>query len=125
MREIKFRAWDIRRRDMYYIGDLYWFEEEGVHEIIDGKGIGHHASYIIMQYTGIKDKNGKDIYKGDILDYGYVVTYVDGSDLANLGMDVGFYMQRDNFESWAMLEVGSGYEVLGNVHQNPKLLEVK
>jgi uncharacterized phage protein (TIGR01671 family) len=66
MREIKFRAFDKDRKDMYYIDDLYWFEEEGVH---DSSGEGHFTDYILMQFTGFKDIKGKEIYEGDLVKY--------------------------------------------------------
>jgi hypothetical protein len=119
MRELLFRAFDKDRGNMEYIDDLYWFEEEGVR---DSSGDGHFANYVLMQYTGLKDRNGKEIYEGDILPYRNVVSWVDGSDPANLGMEVGFYAQRDNFESWRLLEVGEELEVLGNIYENPELL---
>lgn len=59
MEEIKFRAWDKRTKKLVLIDDLYWFEENGVHENGD-------CGWSIEQYTGLKDKNGKDeAYEND------------------------------------------------------------
>ena len=60
MREIKFRAWNTRRKEMEMIDDLYWFEENQCHHNGD-------KDFVIQQYTGLKDKNDKEIYEGDIL----------------------------------------------------------
>ena len=130
MREIKFRTWDNVKNKMHYVGEeteiVFHFDSSGIiatdiTEDEDEFKTLHHLLY--MQYSGIKDKNGVGIYEGDVLDYRYVVTYVEGSDNANLGMDVGFYQQRDNFESWVMLVVGEEYEVLGNIYENPDLIK--
>jgi hypothetical protein len=76
-----------------------------------------------MQFTGLMDINGKEIYEGDITKYGYVITYVDGSKGEDLGMNIGFYEQRDNFESWSMLEGGAEYEIIGNIYENKNMLK--
>ncbi len=58
MREIKFRAWNTRRKEMEMIDDLYWFEENQCHHNGDN-------DYVLQQYTGLKDRNGVEIYEGD------------------------------------------------------------
>lgn len=62
--ELKFRAWDKYNGDMEYIDDLYWFAEQGMHNV-DGNGLC--TGYDIMPFSGIHDKNGKEIYLGDIV----------------------------------------------------------
>jgi uncharacterized phage protein (TIGR01671 family) len=116
MREIKFRAWDERRKDMYYINDFYWFEEEGVH---DSNGEGHYANYILMQYTGLKDRNGKDIYEGDIIrdndGFLWVVYFEDGIYCAKGGEFETIEYLIEFCPEWC--------EVIGNIYKNPELLE--
>ena len=118
----KLRVWDTKYKEMFYIEDMYWFEENGVHDL---SGDGRYSDFIYMWSTELKDKQGNDIYEKDIVPLRNVVTYVGGNDSECLGMDIGFYIQRDNFESWTMMQVGDEYEVLGNIFENPELLETK
>ncbi|MGF2716531.1 hypothetical protein ACQUY5_30685 [Bacillus cereus] len=66
----------------------------------------------VGQYVGIKDRDGTEMYEGMTLDNGFVISYVDDSDGANLGLEVGFYEQRADFESYGLLDVGGDYKVL-------------
>ena len=73
--------------------------------------------FILLRSVGFPDKNGKEIFEGDIDAFGYVVTY--SADLnAGLGMNAGWYIQRDNFESWSELECDENFEVAGNIFEN-------
>ena len=109
MREIKFRAWDgCQMQSVVYVGD---------------NEVYTCPKCIPMQYTGLKDKNGTEIYEGDILSYDDGrITYVTWHD----------YTAR--FDSIGVTSKGVPHplsdrpellaEVIGNIYENPELLEV-
>jgi hypothetical protein len=113
MREIKFRiwlhrGWPDKEYEMAEV-DYYFFEEWGYQTSEEVESAGHK----IMQYTGLKDKNGKEIYEGDIvrLIYGpkfYLYTVPD---------DCGCGLR------WQIDESGGEQEVIGNIYENPELLK--
>ena len=142
MREILFRGKTKNRKDTAWIegslvrgirkydGEPAFFIYDLTTEI-DGRGwidnyFGEEVNpETICQWTGLVDKNGVKIFEGDVLDTPrWIVTY-----LANVnrgyGMNAGWYIQRDNFESWEELECANDHEVLGNIHDNPELVERK
>ena len=120
-REIKFRAWDKRHNSMEYINDLYWFEENGIHNFNDD-------NYVFMQNTGLKDKNGKEIYDSDIVKVtwgsGKIVFY----EVKYCG-SLGYHYLRDtkNKEDDDIICIYdySQMDVIGNVFDNPELLKNK
>lgn len=123
MREIKFRAWDKGKKIFlpqdsfavltdHYAGPLFVMVKD-FENYRDGE-FGYQNDFELMQYTGLKDKNGVEIYEGDILDFhnGYiqVIHFYDGC-----------FRLKDN-------PYQSNYEhglVIGNVYQNPELLNNK
>ncbi|USP56379.1 hypothetical protein J2N67_006628 (plasmid) [Bacillus thuringiensis] len=115
MKIIEFRAWDINRKEMIYIDDLYFFEEEGIHEIVDGIAKGHHAEYKIMQHTGLKGTEGKKIFEGDIVKNAFGEEY-----------KIIWDEKRCQFIAVTTIEDGSEWyqnvsrslEVIGNIYEN-------
>ncbi len=123
MREIKFRAWDKDDKIMWenvIIADGQACLSEGDIDFTDGD-VGFSArlinNYELMQYTGLKDKNSKEIYEGDI-----VKLY---SNVGRIIFIKGQYRIDPNIEIMNNIyhAVSLGLEVIGNIYENGELLE--
>lgn len=123
MREIKFRAWV--KKDYYGHGIADYMEGDA--SCFNNPFEEHEdGNIILMQYTGLKDKHGVEIYEGDIIrsdkdsPIGTVVTakvYWKGAGFALL-------TTRGSDTTSAYLELLSPFcEVIGNVHKHPHLLK--
>jgi hypothetical protein len=111
MREIKFRAWD-KSKQMWERN--FSISNNGSFLRL---GIGQKSEFWeVMQYTGLKDKNGKEIYEGD------VVTYHCGSDKQTEPMVVAIpdvYISSNDSDGYMRTH---SYEVIGNIYENPELV---
>ena len=127
MREIKFRTWDNCCNAPEY-------REDGMSDLLETNTFGNLLRFsdaikelwpddVLMQYTGLKDKNGKEIYEGDIL------KDKDGAKgkiyWRIYGWDVSVYSKPNNFDwpAWAVPVRWIELEVIGNIYENPELLE--
>lgn len=154
MREIKFRAWDedlaqwVRHSSQVRIEvnnpRNYHLHENGM--FVECEDI------VLMQYTGLKDKNGVEIYEGDVVrlrdewsNYYWIDKFKDDEETTPIGVvaivpsgGVVCKFQRnrfikgweDNFSSgekplvgrWTMCSTKEKWEVIGNIYENPELL---
>ena len=127
MREIKFRGKSVANDKWVYGGIVHyanhygftvdkWFitDDEGDNDEVRNNTIG--------QYTGLKDRDGTEIYEGDIVAINkellgcYVIKYDENH--AKFGMYINGYEQA-GFNKVTM----KAYEVIGNIYDNPELLE--
>jgi len=117
MREIKFRAWDKDFKQMHPVIGIHW-EGEFIDYGTEGE-TGLLNDFILMQYTGIKDKNGREIYEGDIIS---VLYYRKATILpVAWGIDGWWASGKGWFKS--LYDVKNTAEVIGNIYENANLLE--
>lgn len=138
MREILFRGKRVDNGTWAY-GDLLHCDDEME---IDSESLGENGGYIIPetvgQYTGLCDKNGTRIFEGDILQVEqcgkpgsrpfsiYFGEYIDADSDFDYPC-IGFYIKIPDgcCNIGALLTDGFEYEVIGNIHDNPELMEVE
>ena len=132
MREIKFRCWNKKEKQMYFsnfngtrvhLGLVYSEDLSEWMELVPGD-----ENQVIMQFTGLKDKNGKEIWESDLIltddmyhDYedGVAINAVPDGKIYRVEYRDGAFFAKDEL----LGEVASGWEVIGNVYENSELLK--
>jgi len=115
MREIKFRAWDKDGHDWFY------FDLKSTHINIPAVADDN----TVQQYTGLKDKNGKEIYEGDIV---RVLWHYDGDKKIDEHVDTiqfeygAFGVAKAMGYELDMLSLNRLCEVISNIYENKELL---
>ena len=141
-RKIKFRIWDIENKEMLRVQELDFeptfyggriaIRPDQYNDYFDTEDM------ILMQYTGLHDKNGKEIYEGDIIEFSYDVFTGNFDTKVGRGtvefIDGAFYIKPfeiegkkikdiDNEEWFLIYTVNTDtLKVIGNIYDNPELL---
>lgn len=114
MREIRFRAWD---REVGKMTEPFPLGCELA-------GDGFDVDWILMQYTGLKDKNGREIYEGDVVKWlGHEVRagkQIRPERISTIGGKYGWI--TDCFFLQNIAEGNGTQEVIGNIYENPDLV---
>jgi uncharacterized phage protein (TIGR01671 family) len=138
MRELKFRAWDKNGKRFLngfylYTGSCVGNAEIGVWNNAETDIVfDDYPQLILSQYTGLKDKNGKEIYEGDILGVIETEIVVEGSieyvgaafmlRAYNAFMEpMGVWILGNTNSNFLGYRNPSSFEIIGNIHENPEL----
>ena len=116
MRKLRFRAWEIDEKR--------WLDKDELFiSVFDGSVTGWQkdANWILMQCTGLKDKDGNEIFEGDIVrsQFPYNATFLVNTDLVVWHIETAGFMLGPR-----MLNDKLILEVIGNIYENPELLSV-
>jgi len=132
MREIRFRAWDKTEQNMFRVDQITFNKNTTLtdypHILDEHNDVHDLETTVLLQFTGLHDKNGKEIYEGDIV-HGH---WYDKSRVATIIFENGSFWIKGsdmigNTEGFQFLlgSIYGGIEVIGNIYENPELLKDK
>lgn len=127
----RFRVWDTEKKELIYDAEnaYDYMRPSPGGKIIEADCFGDvlaNKRYIVEQCTGLKDKNGRLIYEGDIVNR--IAKYDEDESTVLLQVEWnnknGRYITADKkHNTWTFSMFYYSYEVVGNIHENPELLE--
>lgn len=111
-RELKFRVWHTEYGQMITEAGYIQISGDGTISVFieDGNGVwdSRQSKLVVMQYTGLKDKNRVKIFDGDVLSGGMYKAYAVKWDAEQAGWNIGLLVQHN-------------YEIIGNIHEHPRI----
>lgn len=123
----RYRAWDKIHKTMYEADDIVYINFEENQICVKTLFFERASRYdfddvVLMQSTGFRDKNGKEIFEGDIVDSEDGILSGIVGFRPDLGMFVSTLIKYNNFER--LCNVASSRKIIGNTWEHPKLAEV-
>lgn len=124
----RYRAWDKIHKTMYEVDDIMYINFEENQICVKTLFFERASRYdfddvVLMQSTGFRDKNGKEIFEGDIVDSEDGILSGIVEFRPDLGMFVSTLIKYNNFER--LCNVADSVYIIGNIYTNPELAEVK
>ncbi|EFU91139.1 YopX family protein [Enterococcus faecalis] len=119
----KFRAWDKKTKKVRDVLVIDWLN--GLVDLSEGNiDYDIENDVILMQSTGLKDKNGVEIFEGDLVYYIPFESHINNSIIVfEKGSFCKKMLRNGKLTSVKFID-SEEYEVIGNIHENPELLEV-
>ena len=131
----KYRAWDIEFEKMVQVNTLF-LDEQTIKVTYENGGVAKDDInyYVLMQSTGLKDKNGKEIFEGDLITetgvFNSTVKYgswIYEEDFGAKAKSVGFYLDKSYedhtwYENFNYDYISKNCEVVGNIYENKNMI---
>lgn len=128
----RFRAWDKKFKEMVQV-DALVFEEQIIKATYKNGNVAKEdlKNYVLMQPTGLTDKNGKEIFEGDIIaiDVEDIEMPINAKVFQNSKIGILMFHDFEENEDVPMVELleddSVAFATIGNIYENPELLEVE
>lgn len=129
IREIKFRAWLILQKKMVVINNELYIKHfsDNTHYIdsgtIEGDALSPKLEFTLMQYIGLIDKNGIEIFEGDIINIKDNNTCISNKLVVKYDLNICCYTVLPFLMFKKTTQKNYTFEIIGNIYENPELLK--